>query len=374
MLVFQKKNLVAVISIVVTFSTLGFILLNASSWNSANDPLNLDENYESNISKLPESSELSEIPWADTYWPSNQGGISARWDSSGLNIYSLFRNRYYMRSTFDYSPYSLVDLKSMTLNEISELSPAEKFDIVCNNFDYPTVQAEKNRCSQFLDDWEGLCDGWAQASLNFKEPKPVIFETNEGLQVPFGSSDIKALLIYYLAVVDKKEVNLLGTRCNENNFYYRRSVNSPEYNDVNAGAFHIVLTNFIGLKSKGLIADISPGYQIWNKPIFGYETTIDGENYNITDSDANGTAKKLQVTTVIKYRTESDKSWDPLYDSSKYIDYSEYRYNLELNANNEIIGGSWISKSHPDFLWQQEIPEFIDNYKIIENIYNLSQN
>jgi len=260
----------------------------------------------------------------------------------------------------------------MSAEQIENLSPAEKFDIVNGQFDYPTVNSERSRCSPYLDEWEGLCDGWAQASTYFEEPKPITIKTDDGISVPFGSSDIKALLIYYLAIVKNENFKLLGERCNGDSTYNSEVFASEEYNDVNAGAFHIILTNFVGIKKHTIIADIVPDNQVWNKPIFAYETSFSDEKFDISDNAARGTMKEIEAITKIKYRTETEKSWTPLNNDPKYTKEQTYRYILELDKDDEIIGGRWISKSHPDFLWTREIPDFTGKYKNIELIYNMS--
>ncbi|NBX17181.1 MAG: hypothetical protein EBR09_07440, partial [Proteobacteria bacterium] len=67
-------------------------------------------------------------------------------------------------------------------------------------FDFPTVQSERRRTSPAAAAWEGLCHGWAPASLEFNEPEPVTVTGENNIKIPFGSSDIKALLSWYMAL------------------------------------------------------------------------------------------------------------------------------------------------------------------------------
>jgi hypothetical protein len=47
----------------------------------------------------------------------------------------------------------------------------------------------------------------------------------------------------------------------------------------------------------------------------------------------------------------------------------EYRYRLELDANEEIVGGSWISEARPDFVWTNPKSEFSGAFAALGTIY-----
>ena len=49
--------------------------------------------------------------------------------------------------------------------------------------------------------WAGYCHGWAPAANRFEEPLPVTVRNADGVEIPFGSSDVKALLTYFEAEV-----------------------------------------------------------------------------------------------------------------------------------------------------------------------------
>ena len=52
----------------------------------------------------------------------------------------------------------------------------------------------------------------------------------------------------------------------------------------------------------------------------------------------------------------------------------EFDYNLELNAEGEILGGEWISPEHPDFVWTQAAPQLVGYFKGVSQIYEASVN
>ena len=49
-----------------------------------------------------------------------------------------------------------------------------------------------------------------------------------------------------------------------------------------------------------------------------------------------------------------------------------YRYVLELDSEDNIIGGEWVSFDRPDFLWKQAKPEFQGFFAPLEKIYQAS--
>jgi hypothetical protein len=153
------------------------------SWNSTNNPERLQWDFERDFYALPLEAKLDIVPWADSYWPATRGGIGNRWNGSGEG--------------FGFSGPSLESLSNMSQRELESLSPAEKYDIFVGNYDYPTLRGEQKRNSPIASSWEGICHGWAPASINFIEPNSVTLEGAGGIRVPFGSSDIKALLSFY---------------------------------------------------------------------------------------------------------------------------------------------------------------------------------
>jgi hypothetical protein len=159
----------------------------AVPWDSNNDPTTFSNATIVSFKALQQrSASLAVSPWSDTYWPDFQGGISHRWNSQ-------------TPKDFGYSTLSLATLKRATWTQLSQLSPAEKLDIYAGRYDYPTVKSEWQRCSPQDPTWTGLCHGWAPASMAYLQPYPVNLTNKDGILVPFGSSDVKALLTYFVA-------------------------------------------------------------------------------------------------------------------------------------------------------------------------------
>jgi hypothetical protein len=328
------------------------------AWKPHDAPINLDASFARNINALPSSATLATQPWPDTYWPSYEGGVSSRWNSSNPQ-------------PFKYVPPTLAELRTMTKDQLMELSPAEKFDIFRGDYNYSLVQSERSRTSPSDESWEGICHGWAPASTLFAEPQPVVLSNADGIAIPFGSADVKAMLSYYQGQVAQAPTQFLGLRCNiKIDDYDSARANEDDCKGVNAGAFHIVLANQIGIKNKSFIADVVRDFQVWNHPISGFTSSIQSKA-GVGPNAAPGTVRELQVQTTMYYVVESTPQWTSLV-ASDYTTARTYSYTLELNASDEIIGGEWLQNDRPDFLWTQERVPFTRGFEALERLYEAS--
>lgn len=329
------------------------------AWNANNDPVNLREQYEVSFAQLPLTGELARKPWTDSYWPNNRGGLADRWNDPNAE------------RAFSYALHSEEAVRGMTEAELALLSPAEKYDIFSGRFDYPLVRHERQRNKPDDPGWFGLCHGWAPAAINFEEPQPVTLRSAGGIEVPFGASDIKALLTFTQQFA--RETRFLGSRCN-------RTVGdaghdeAPECRDTNAGSFHIVLANQIALLGASFVADMSRSDQVWNQPVFAYTSTVDRTSDEVYAGAAPGTVRIAAVTTRVRYIGELGAAWEAMpYERFPWQGSEEtLRYRLELDGNGDIIGGEWDTHARPDFLWTEERPDFTGYFAALMTIYEAS--
>jgi hypothetical protein len=162
----------------------------------------------------------------------------------------------------------------------------------------------------------------------------------DGVTVPFGADDIKALLSYYYGFVHRAtDTFQMGRRC-----FDRGGPRGPHPDcddDLNAGAFHVVLANRIGIDQKGLIADLQRFEEVWNHPITAYRTEIRRRG-----------PRRIAVRTTLNFIDGNGHDWHPVLATPNQLAKSiAYDYALELDAAGMITGGSWISRERPDFLW-----------------------
>lgn len=328
----------------------------AEAWNDVNDPMNLKDDYEVVFEGLPLTAELEVKPWTDTYWPNYRAGIADRWNDPTRP------------DPFRYELNGPAEIAAMDEQGLGRLSPAEKYDVFLERFDYPLVNEERRRTSPDDPSWYGLCHGWAPAALNFKEPRPVVLESASGRKIPFGASDVKALLLY--AQQYGTSSRAVGRRCNAN------GGEGNECRDVNAGSFHVILTNQIGLLATGFVAEVARESQVWNQPVFGYQTTVLGESGDVYPEAARGTERIVRVRTELRYIAELSPHWDPMpfAEFPGQVGRRTYEYTLELDGAGEILGGEWVSRDHPDFLWTQTPPQLTGFFAQLRRIYQAATN
>ena len=305
----------------------------ASPWDQYNNPSRFGSGYEFHFSALPLKGEVesSRIPWSETYWPRNQGSINYRWNGSP-------------RVGIQYPSPTREEVLRMSQEELKRLSPTEKYDLFRGRYDYPL----KNYIARVDSDanapeWSGICDGWTVASIAFREPRPVTRVNPEGVVIPFGASDVKGLISYAAARQPLNSI-VIGRYCP-----YGLSLGFANCQDVNPGAYHVILGNEIGIRKQPFPGEIDPGHEAWNQPIVGYEFSVLGSAVGVRSGSA------LRIHSKLRYVDELDQSqWDPVTGTSaELFAVQESDYILELDEGGKVTGGKWISKyRHPDVFWR----------------------
>lgn len=347
----------------------------AERWNASNDPANFDlvatRPVRFNFSELPLEGGLRDarLGWSETYWQANLGGVAYRWNHPDPQ-------------PFRYRLFSKKELALMSEEELSQLSPAELYDIAMGDYKYSLTK--KVLKMNYPDDlwWEGICHGWALAASNYPEPDRVVITNKDGIQIPFGASDVKGLLSLHDAWNSRGLYSRVGDRCAvvgkvegeafpEDGivpFPGRKAAESENCRDVNAGAFHVVISSMLGLNGQGFVADVDRFNDVWNQPVVGYKSSII-EELPVSPSEASqGVARRVRVKTDMEYGDELE------FYSKKLVDEGvkgfvqkepvtgtpyqnrgvrHYEYVLELNSRGDIVGGEWISESRPDMLWMK---------------------
>lgn len=144
---------------------------------------------------------------------------------------------------------------------------------------------------------------------------------------------------------------------------------NKECRDTNAGAFHVVLVQYLSDKNedgakRGFVMDVTREDQVWNQPVYGFESRITAvENVAdiedpLADFRAEGTVQIARVESTVHYGLEAGPYVDYTDSNSSRITSKTYKYSLEIDADGYIIGGEWDTgsgyyggSSAPDFLW-----------------------
>ncbi len=289
-------------------------LKRAWEYSDRPDQLAFDQPLIYNYKKLPASGTVAKEPWSASYWPDKTKGIAYRWQYSDSATYLN-------QST----------VLSMSPSEIARLSPAEKFDILRNQYHFPLTSSERRKGGWFTPWWHGLCHGWVSAAIF--EPLPghsVTLTNNAGVKVKFYQDDIKALLTRAWADLSIQEVWITSRK---------------NFTGNNAGTLHVLLANWLGIRKKTFGIDRDYGNQVWNQPVYSYQS----EYGEITLLDKNtsfqgyyrapGTIYLLDVKTVITYVDEHE--WGDVNPRDNLFRHMYLYYSLELDADYRIIGGEY---------------------------------
>ncbi len=364
----------------------------ADGWDQGNDPRYFASNLEYKLASLPKKGNLTKpiwkdrypnalpntpVAWADTYWPSSEGSHNARWQGasvkSPLEKYDAAFNNAPGCETMPDRIYG-TGAKDAWNTYYNCAGPAAKWQMknfqgiskmhngIDDNGDgaVDDYGPDRNKGIDGIQGWWGTCHAWTPASLMMPEPQHAVTLNGQKFEV----GDIKALT---QNIFDRTSAVMLGGRCNNEEITHDVSgAANDECSDVNPGALHVIVTNFLGLRQAPLIEDRTANYEVWNQPVLGYEITKQaqvthtaanacvGQTSNVTKWKYNPDAKKLyEVRMTVTYLSESYASASPVgWENNTSTD--DYHYILELNADGKVIGGRYCTDStntHLDFLW-----------------------
>ncbi|HXH75476.1 MAG TPA: hypothetical protein VNJ08_10955 [Bacteriovoracaceae bacterium] len=337
----MKTVFIFLITTLISQGTYAYVNKLDEEWTSVSAPDIMSTTLIHQFDLLPLSgnAQKGQNFWSGDYWAFRNGSINYRWNDpskEGFNLNSPSRE----------------EAANMSLDQLARLSPSEKYDLFTGRYHYPLKAFVDEKGDPGAESWEGICHGWAPSSLNHSEPTPKNMVNPDGIVIPFGSSDIKALLSYYYAFEFKvADTHQMGRRCERGGFW---GWSNDCKQDLNAGAFHIVLANKIGIEGTGFMADLDRYKEVWNHPVYAYETVVTGTRKAKRDS-APGTVSVVLVETSVHYVDEAPSTWDTVIGTEgQRVLTKEFEYDLDIDANGKIIGGEWHSRQRPDFLWTYE--------------------
>jgi hypothetical protein len=335
------------------------------AWDTFNRPLFLEPGSIVRFFDLPLQGNANQVPWSDAAWPTSSGGLCARWTGELMPECNGPR-------------LSEVEIKRMTESQLAELSPGEKYDIFMGRFDFPTLEAERERTrlpvTQSASSCHGFCLGWPAASVNFDEPQPVTLMGAAGVAVPFGSSDIKALLAYAQEVVFSPMIESHQQGCNPR-LALTVGVEPPLMcSPLDAGSFYLILSNSIGRQGQSLIAEWEHEGGGKHVPIFSFSTRQLSQQA-VSSVSLSGVNTKVVLETELKLLKKLEQPrWLPLMEQHATVtEIRTLSFVVELDGLGRIVGGHWLSQQHPRNVWRQERAGFVGYYKAIFDLYEKSR-
>lgn len=331
---------------------------------------------------------LIETPWSDSYWPIYQGVLGSRYATIQFSGATTWKNYYEFISVEKDSLKSIAS--GGNADAIDSLSPSEKYDLLIGTLNEAgkTYEAgyltphmwEEGR--QYWDSrgeveaWMGICHGWAMAAYNFVRPEKALTTTaaDGKTKVKFYPSDMKGLASYLWAKSNPPQ-RYIGGRCNNKAPQKDQSsgrVLDEACFDTNPANWHQIVVNQIGVAKKSFVMDATFDYEVWNHPVQSYSytyfnpqtgrevkklstATIPIASFNKdkfkkfrSPQAAYVVGIEMEVTYVVETTPNHNETDGPAEDATNS---ATYMYDLELDANMNIVGGEWYSNLHPDFLW-----------------------
>jgi len=249
-------------------------------WGSNDDPqkLVMDGTFNYKFADLPLEGEADIVPWAGSYWPTHEDSINYKWNGADSMSASLKYERAFDKTEIedkvsnDYGVAKYTSRKACTEDSECDDEACAIRDGEDSGFCIPT--------------WWGICHAWAPAAVDQPEPiRPVTVTNDAGEEIEFKVNDIKALVTY--SYNKGKSTKFMSLRCNDKGSdieldEYGRP-ESTKCNDTNAGSFHVVATNLLGIQKKSFVEDRTYDFEVWNQPVRGYSATSD----DVTGKEAN---------------------------------------------------------------------------------------
>jgi len=164
--------------------------------------------------------------------------------------------------------------------------------------------------------WAGHCNGWTAAAIRHAEPRNNV--TRNG--VTFSPADIKGLLAELYVFCD---IEVLG---------------GGYEGAVNPGSLHVALANWIGKGKHPIGMDNTLGREIWNYPIYAY---------NSSSAKRGERQREVKVNVGFVPSTDGEYSRAP-----KQVKFMYFHYLLDLDPEGKIAGGTYYGDSNRiDLLW-----------------------
>ena len=280
------------------------------AWGAQDAPGLFSSTLEYKLDALPMNGQATNIPWASSYWPVYQDSINYKWAGATSDSASKKYEKAFGGTGVEdaVSRYHGIDAQT-SRKECTATS--ECADLKDGSECAKRPGAAKGRC---IPTWWGICHAWTPASILLPEAKNPV--TKNG--VTFTVNDIKALVTLVHNSTNTKFVSL---RCNKDvqdhlpdsskvhfDEYGRPKDVDRECRDTNAGTYHVLLANYLGIMKQAFAEDRTAFSEVWNQPLRAYRIT---QKKEVTGTEANRLVGVTAVggTTVSKTGTVAKDVW-----------------------------------------------------------------
>ena len=274
----------------------------ADQWAANDSPTLFSDDLEFRLSELPEEGEAVNIPWAGSYWPVWKDAVNDRWDGSESMSPAEKYGKAFGHENFEdtVSKHHGIDNADWRKECTSNSD--------CNNDE----EKNKGKCAKrrgeesgrCIPTWWGLCHAWAPVAV--LEPEAVNPVTRNGVE--FKANDIKALMTL---AYNRSTSKFLSLRCNENSSdimldeFGNPTGEHSQCKDTNAGTFHVIMTNYLGLKGESFVEDRTYDDEVWNQPVAAYRVTKMEE---VTAAEANDLAGAYEQEAEVDTETREGEA------------------------------------------------------------------
>ncbi|DBA05125.1 TPA: hypothetical protein N0F65_004975 [Lagenidium giganteum] len=301
------------------------------------------------VLKQYSSSDFKPAPWPSSYWPTYADGINYRWQDA-----PSASEKYAMAFGKDVKEFTDTISKN---NGILSMTHSRKCssDSQCDSGE--KCGKRRGESSGYcIAGWFGICHAWAPAAI--LEPEPQCAVKYNG--VKFDVFDMKALMTQ---IYDGSGVGTVFTGArydggrDPTDAYGR--FKDAAHRDLGPGYMHIAMTNVMGKLKKTFVLDVEPDAPVWNQPVRSFKI-LKTKDYTPRDATKvffgfrnspypfNNEAKRLRyVENEVKWIVEAGED-GPLVSTGRVNSYTttrRYEYLLELDNDNNILGGEWTQKT-----------------------------
>lgn len=271
------------------------------AWDSSNNPSMFASDLQYTYSALPLEGQAQTIPWAGSYWPVASDSINYRWAGPGSDSAPMKYQKAYGGTNLEDAVSAQHGIDAFTSQKActgpADCTGGGSAEGSCSM----RPGATTGRC---IPGWWGICHAWSPASILLPEPQHAVIKNG----ITFEVQDLKALATLVHNSTSSRFVSL---RCNETGTSavdaYGRIVAS-DCRDTNAGTFHLLVTNYLGLRRQAFVEDRVAAAEVWNQPLRGYHVV---SQRPVSASEANTLIGALATggTTVNRSGTVAQNAW-----------------------------------------------------------------